>query len=114
MPLDGGYPLVFVDGICLKRNWGGSYENATVPVAIGVNFAGGWEVIGCSEGYTESADSWREFFSRLRGGAGSPACGSSPATGARGRSVRSRRFFPGPAAGVARCIFSATCWEGFP
>lgn len=48
------------------------------------------------------------------GGAGSPACGSSPATGARGRSVRSRRCSPGPAAGAARCIFNATCWEGFP
>ena len=62
MPLDGDYPFVFVDGICLKRSWGGSYENA-----IGVNSAGDPEVIGCSEGYAESADFWREFFSRLRG-----------------------------------------------
>lgn len=66
-PLDGGYPFVFVDSICLKRSWGGSCENATVPVAIDVNSVGGREVIGCSEGYTESADFWREFFSRLRG-----------------------------------------------
>lgn len=67
MPLDGDYPFVFVDGICLKRSWGGSYENATVPVAIGVDSVGGREVIGCSEGYTESADFWCVFFSRLRG-----------------------------------------------
>lgn len=67
MPLDGDYPFVFVDGICLKRSWGGSYENATAPVAIGVNSAGDREAIGCSEGYAESADSWREFLSRLRG-----------------------------------------------
>ncbi|MZJ70863.1 IS256 family transposase [Collinsella aerofaciens] len=60
-PLDGGYPYVFVDGIYLKRSWGGSYENVAVLVAIGVNSAGDREVIGCSEGYTESAESWREF-----------------------------------------------------
>ena len=62
-PPGGGYPYVFVDGIYLKRSWGGSYENAAVSVAIGVNSAGDREVIGCSEGYTESAESWREFFS---------------------------------------------------
>ena len=38
-----------------------------VLVAIGVNSTGDREVIGCAEGYTESADSWREFFSWLRG-----------------------------------------------
>lgn len=66
-PLDDGYPYVFVDGIYLKRSWGGSYENVAVLVAIGVNSAGDREVIGCSEGYTESAGSWREFFSWLKG-----------------------------------------------
>lgn len=66
-PLEGGYPYVFVDGIYLKRSWGGSYENVAVPVAIGVNSAGDREVIGCSEGYTEPAESWREFFSWLKG-----------------------------------------------
>ena len=65
-PLEGGYPYVFVDGIYLKRSWGGSYENVAVLVAIGVNSAGDREVIGCSEGYTESAESWREFFSWLK------------------------------------------------
>jgi len=67
IPLEGGYPYVFVDGIYLKRSWGGSYENVAVLVAIGVNSAGDREVIGCSEGYTESAESWREFFSWLKG-----------------------------------------------
>ena len=66
-PLEGGYPYVFVDGIYLKRSWGGSYENVAVLVAIGVNSAGDREVIGCAEGYTESADSWREFLSWLKG-----------------------------------------------
>ena len=33
-PLQGGkYPYVYVDGIYLKRNWGGEYENVAVLVA---------------------------------------------------------------------------------
>lgn len=66
-PLEGDYPYVFVNGIYLKRSWGGSYENVAVLVPIGVNSAGDREVIGCAEGYTEPADSRREFFSRLKG-----------------------------------------------
>ena len=35
--LQGGkYPYVYVDGIYLKRNWGGEYENGAVVVAIAV------------------------------------------------------------------------------
>ncbi len=37
-PLHGGrYPYVYVDGIYLRRNWGGEYENVAVLVAIAVN-----------------------------------------------------------------------------
>ena len=37
-PLQSGkYPYVYVDGIYLKRNWGGEYENVAVLVAIAVN-----------------------------------------------------------------------------
>ena len=37
-PLQGGkYPYVYVDGNCLRRNWGGEYENVAVLVAIAVN-----------------------------------------------------------------------------
>lgn len=36
-PLACSYPYVFVDGIYLKRSWGGSFENVAVMVAIGVN-----------------------------------------------------------------------------
>ena len=35
-----------MDGIYLKRSWGGSYENVAVMVAIGVNDDGYREVIG--------------------------------------------------------------------
>ena len=33
------YPYVYVDGIYLKRNWGGEYENVAVLVAIAVPLA---------------------------------------------------------------------------
>ena len=37
-PLQGGrYPYVYVDGIYLRRNWGGEYENVAVLVANAVN-----------------------------------------------------------------------------
>ena len=60
------YPYVYVDGTYLKKNWGGAYESVAVLVAIGVNEDGYREVIGCAEGYTESAYSWREFLLSLR------------------------------------------------
>ena len=37
-------PYVYVDGIYLRRNWGGEYEN--VAIAIAVNQDGFREVIG--------------------------------------------------------------------
>ena len=57
-PLGRAYPYVYVDGIYLKRSWGGSYENVAVMVAIGVNDDGYREVIGAAEGSTESSECW--------------------------------------------------------
>ena len=65
-PLARAYPYVYVDGIYLKRSWGGSYENVAVMVAIGVNDDGYREVIGAAEGFTESSECWREFLSWLK------------------------------------------------
>ena len=46
-PLRGGrYPYVYVDGIYLRRNWGGEYENVAILVAIAVNEDGFREVLG--------------------------------------------------------------------
>ena len=65
-PLAREYPYVYIDGIYLKRSWGGSYENAAVMAAIGVNEDGYREVIGCAEGFTESSECWRDFLSWLK------------------------------------------------
>ena len=67
-PLQGGkYSYVYVDGIYLKRNWGGEYENVAVLVAIAVNEDGYREVLGAAEGMKEDKASWTEFFKWLRG-----------------------------------------------
>ncbi len=67
-PLQGGkYPYVYVDGIYLKRNWGGEYENVAVLVAIAVNEDGYREVLGAAEGMKEDNASWVNFFQWLRG-----------------------------------------------
>ena len=65
-PLERAYPYVYVDGIYLRRSWGGSYENVAVMVAIGADDDGYREVIGAAEGLAESAECWREFLSWLR------------------------------------------------
>ena len=58
-PLQGGrYPYVYVDGIYLRRNWGGEYENVAVLVAIAVNEDGFREVLGAAEGMKEDKASW--------------------------------------------------------
>jgi len=66
-PLACAYPYVYIDGIYLKRSWGGSFENVAVMVAIGVNEDGFREVIGAAEGYTESKECWKEFLSWPKG-----------------------------------------------
>ena len=67
-PLQGGrYPYVYVDGIYLRRNWGGAYENVAVLVAIAVNEDGYREVLGAAEGMKEDKASWVSFFQWLRG-----------------------------------------------
>ena len=67
-PLQGGhYPYVYVDGIYLRRNWGGEYENVAILVAIAVNEDGFREVLGAAEGMKEGKASWVSFFQWLRG-----------------------------------------------
>ena len=66
--LQGGrYPYVYVDGIYLRRNWGGEFENIAILVAIAVNEDGYREVLGAAEGMKEDKASWVSFFQWLRG-----------------------------------------------
>ena len=56
-----------MDGIYLRRNWGGEYENVAILVAIAVNVDGFREVLGAAEGMKEDKASWGSFFQWLRG-----------------------------------------------
>lgn len=64
--LQGKYPYVYLDGIYLKRNWGGEYENVAILIAMAVNEDGYREVIGASEGMKEDKASWQEFMKSLK------------------------------------------------
>ena len=61
-PLEDEYPYVFVDGVWHKRSWGGSVENVSVLVAIGVGKHGHREAIPVGEGMREDSGSWEQFF----------------------------------------------------
>lgn len=65
-PLTDEYPYVFVDGIYLKRCWGGEYENCSILVAIGVNSEGHREILGACEGLKEDTESWKNFYVWLK------------------------------------------------
>ncbi len=65
-PLDGRYAYVYVDGVYLKRSWGGEVQNVSVLVAIGVNEDGYREILGAAEGMKEDHESWLNFFLWLK------------------------------------------------
>lgn len=64
--LSGKYPCVYVNGIYLKRNWGGEFENVSILVAIGFDEEGYREIIGASESMKEDAESWKSFLVWLK------------------------------------------------
>ena len=65
-PLERSYPYVFLDGVYLKRNWGGEYENVAILIAMAVNERGEREVIGATEGMKEDKESWLAFLRHLK------------------------------------------------
>ena len=65
-PLTGNYAYVYVDGVYLKRSWGGEIQNVSVLVAIGVNQDGYREILGAAEGMKEDHESWLNFFLWLK------------------------------------------------
>jgi transposase-like protein len=65
-PVEGEHPYVYLDGIWLKRSWGGEVRNLAVLVAIGVGRDGHREVLGVMEGGKEDAESWRSFLRHLK------------------------------------------------
>ncbi len=60
-PIENEHPYVYLDGVWLKRSWGGEVKNVAVLVAIGVNQEGDREVLGVVEGAKEDSESWTAF-----------------------------------------------------
>jgi len=65
-PIEGEHPYVFLDGIWLKRTWGGEVRNVAVLVAVGVTADGHREMLGVMEGGKEDAASWLTFVRHLK------------------------------------------------
>jgi transposase-like protein len=65
-PIEGRHPYVYLDGIALKRSWGGEVRTVSVLVAIGVNHEGYREVLGVAEGAKEDKAGWSSFLRHLK------------------------------------------------
>ena len=65
-PIVSEYPYVYLDGIYLKRCFGGEVRNIAVLVAIGVDAQGFRHVLGIAEGTKEDLESWRNFLRYLK------------------------------------------------
>lgn len=64
--LKGDYTYVYLDGIWLKRSWGGEVKNVSVLVAVGVSADGFREILGLAEGAKEDKESWKQFLRYLK------------------------------------------------
>ena len=65
-PITGEHPYVFVDGVYLKRSWGGEVQNISVLVAVRVNDEGYREILGVAEGRRKDKESWSNFLRYLK------------------------------------------------
>jgi putative transposase len=63
---EGEFPYVYLDGIVLKRSWGGEVTNVSVLVAIGVNDQGYRKIVGICEGAKEDKAGWSNFLRHLK------------------------------------------------
>ena len=66
-PIEGEHAYVYLDGIWLKRSWGGEVKTVAVLVAVGVGADGYREILGVAEGMKEDTESWRSFLRYLKG-----------------------------------------------
>jgi transposase-like protein len=65
-PIVGNHPYVYLDGIALKRSWGGEVKNVSILVAVGVASDGFREILGICEGAKEDKAGWTSFLRHLK------------------------------------------------
>jgi transposase-like protein len=64
--IEGSFAYVYLDGIVLKRSWGGEIKNVSVLAAIGVDSDGYRRILGVSEGHKEDKAGWLGFLKELK------------------------------------------------
>jgi putative transposase len=65
-PIEGEFAYVYLDGIVLKRSWGGEVKNVSVLAAIGVDQDGFRRMLGVAEGHKEDKSGWLGFLKHLK------------------------------------------------
>jgi len=65
-PITGKYPYVYLDGIRLKRTWGGEVRNVAILLAVGVGEDGYRDILGIAEGCKEDKAGWGNFLGYLK------------------------------------------------
>jgi transposase-like protein len=65
-PIEGSYSYVYLDGIVLKRSWGGEVKNVSLLAAIGVDQDGYRRILGVCEGHKEDKAGWYGFVKHLK------------------------------------------------
>jgi len=112
-PIEGKFTYVFLDGIWMKRSWGGEVKNISVLVAIGVNEQGYREVLAVAEGAKEDKASWTAFLRHLKS-RGLDGVNSSSATNASDSSRTSQNFTPRPNGNAASSTSTVTSGQQSP
>ena len=64
--IEGSFAYVYLDGIVLKRSWGGEIKNVSVLAAVGVDSDGYRRILGVSEGHKEDESGWLGFLKELK------------------------------------------------
>jgi transposase-like protein len=64
--ITGEFPYVYLEGVVLKRSWGGEVKNILVLIAIGVGTDGFRQILGVAEGEKEDLEGWRGFLCHLK------------------------------------------------
>mgnify|MGYP001355362927 CR=1 FL=1 len=60
-PITGAYAYIYLDGISLKRAWGGEVRNVAILVAVGVSEDGYRDILGVAEGCKE-VQAYQQFW----------------------------------------------------
>jgi transposase-like protein len=64
--IEGRFAYLYLDGVLLKRSWGGEVRNLSVLVAVGVAEDGYRQILGVAEGAKEDYEGWRGFIKGLK------------------------------------------------